>query len=63
MELTVSESVYQEVLAQALNDEDMVNFCTVRDASTVIVRSSDNTEQTQVSAQIIVYLNPQEGRS
>jgi hypothetical protein len=61
--LGVTADTLQEInmLAQALNDEEMVNFSTVRNAATVVTRYAEDVEETKVTAQIIVYLNPEEG--
>ena len=55
--LSLTGSTLEEVnvIAQQLNADDMVDFCTVRTASTTDAYSGD-TYDTDVTAQIIVYL-------
>ena len=58
--LVLTGNNLQEInmLAQAIQDDDLVNYCTVSTASTNDSRYSEYETET-VSARILVYLNPQ----
>ncbi len=58
--LVLTGNSLQEInmLAQAIQDDELVNYCTVSTANTNDVRYAEAENET-VSARILVYLNPQ----